>query len=123
MRYLIILLFIFMISCEKNIIDYRNKYIGEYQFNVHYSSWDLLNGDFDTTYSNLGRIDCGADKKSILIYISDTSTPISAEIFEDGSIEGIYIGEFESTHKLNMHYSSRSPGSSILEVVIGDKKE
>lgn len=43
-------------SCEKNVIDYRNKYVGEYEFNVHMYSYKEFDEDWETTFVYLGEV-------------------------------------------------------------------
>ena len=109
-------------GCEKNIFDYRTKYLGDYTLEINYSSWDVLNGPFDTTYSAEGNVDFGSDKNTIEILISGNAKAMTLDIFEDGTLQGKYDGEFESTNTFKMSIRQSSPGSVIYESIIGKKK-
>lgn len=46
-------------GCDKKLFDYRNRYIGEYQFTYHYSYWQMGGGTGDTTISYVGKVKYG----------------------------------------------------------------
>jgi hypothetical protein len=102
MKKLFVILFFIILAfgCEKHAYDYRNKFIGEYIFWVHYHS-NLTGLTVDTTYSFKGKIwysnSCAG---CISINFSENKTT-SAVLYEDGSIEWDRLyGEFETTEKV-----------------------
>ena len=91
-------------GCKKPLLDYRKKYLGDYSFSVHKSSY--IGGiSYDTSYTIDGTISKGSDVQSIQVtYSSGASEEFI--LFEDGSIR-LYdsnssssTGEFESVNKM-----------------------
>ena len=122
-KYLIISLgCILIFGCKKDPFDYRTKYVGDYSFVIHYSSWNPLNGQFDTTYSIDGKIDYGSDKNTISIFFSGSSSPQIFTLFEDGTIQDGCKGEFESVNKIKYSCYWASPAAHTSETVSGEKK-
>ena len=107
-------------GCKKPLLDYRKKYLGDYSFSVHESSF--AGGiSYDTSYTANGTISKGSDLQSILItYSSGKSEEFI--LFEDGSIQLMNCncysntGEFESVNQMQytlewghlVFYSSKS---------------
>ena len=51
MKYLAILIFLVLLAgCEKENTDYRDKYIGNYNFVIVTEDWSVTYTHFDTTY-------------------------------------------------------------------------
>ena len=122
-KYLIItLICILIFGCKKNPFDYRAKYLGDYSFAIHSSSWNPLS-QLDTTYTMQGKIDYGSDKNTISIFFSGSSVPQEFTIYEDGTIEnGGCGGEFESANKIKYSCYWASPGAHASKTVDGEKK-
>lgn len=55
----LIVLFSALISCKKKPVDYREKYLGNYQITYFYSFWQLSGGTNDTTILYNGQINYG----------------------------------------------------------------
>lgn len=111
-----------ILGCKKNPFDYRTKYVGDYSFTIHYSSWSPFYGQFDTTYSIDGKIDYGSIKNTISIIYSGSTSPQMFTIYEDGTIEDDCKGEFESANKIKYSCYWASPAAHTFESVIGEKK-
>jgi hypothetical protein len=121
-----ILLLLFLCSlfgCKKDPFDYRTKYLGDYNFVIHYDSWNPLSGHIDTTYSKDGKIDYGSDENTIFIFFNG-SIADELTVYEDGTIGDNYFkgGEFETTNKIKYSYYWGSQGSATYGKVTGEKK-
>ncbi|MEJ6582436.1 MAG: hypothetical protein QNL61_08130 [Crocinitomicaceae bacterium] len=53
-------------GCEKKLFDYRNKYLGGYQFTYYCSYWQMVGTTGDTTIIDEGKIKYG-DKGNIKV--------------------------------------------------------
>ena|SRR3990172_13368808 len=113
-------------GCKKNS-DYRNKFVGDYNFVIHnswYYGWPPNVTSGDTTYSYDGKIEISSDKNSVLI--SSSSFSMQATIYEDGTLEG-YLnnngrGEFSSTKEMKYSWGNYSPGGSSTYNITGEKE-
>ena len=118
--------FLALTGCEKDILDYRNQFTGDYSFVFHKHTIAGINPipdiDFDTTYTCNGKVEKSADKNYIKISFSDYSLKVM--IYEDGTLEGGCYGKGEYTSTRNMTYfwSSISPGGSTRCDIKGEKK-
>ncbi len=123
-KLILLILCFFMFGCKKNPFDYRTKYLGDYIFVVHNSSWNPTNGQFDTTYTVDGNVDYVSDKNSVLI--SSPTFSLQATVYEDGTLEGYWNnngeGEFESTKKIKYHCGYYWPGGQSNSYITGEKK-
>lgn len=114
-------------SCKKNLFDYRNKFIGDYNFLVHKTAWSLSGPFIDTTYSYQGRIQIGSASDKIFINFSEI-TSMETYIYEDGTVSISFsphqslIGEFESTKALKFILSNNGLGGGSNYTVSGRKK-
>jgi hypothetical protein len=116
-----------MPGCKKHSFDYRNKFLGDYTFSVHFSSWIYQTSSFDTTYISDGNIWYGNDAHSVKISISE-ETSFEFTIYEDGTLgpmgygEGYNEGEFESTKKVKFYWTFGGLGGRTNYVVTGERK-
>jgi hypothetical protein len=115
-------------GCEKQPLDYRNKFIGDYQFSVYYSYWTLPNISDDTSYTADGRVWYGSDPHTVLITIADALS-FEYTVYEDGTLEASSsgdpwnnYGEFESTRKIKFTYTSGGLGGRSQFEISGEKK-
>jgi len=109
---LIIIFSLSILGCKKSPLDYRIKFIGNYNFIVHNSSWFMgpppLGGEKDTTFTNNGRVTLGSTDSTVLIYFFagvSIEYPVEFTIYDDGTIESSsnFIGEFESVKKVRFN--------------------
>ena len=112
-------------GCKKPV-DYRDKFLGNYTFTVHYTAyWGLPPnlGSIDTLYTYNGRVSLGSQEKAVLIYFSDKAT-IEPFIYEDGTwgLYSVFLGEFASTSTVKFHASYYTAGTSSNYDVTGEKK-
>jgi hypothetical protein len=115
-------------GCQKNWVDYRNKFIGDFTFRVHYETYGAVNPPIDTNYQCDGKIEYGYDKEAILIKVNDT-TSFEPTLYEDGTLEldypiqGNIIGSFESTTSIRFHVSFGGLGGGITYEIHGNRKK
>ena len=108
----LLLLCTLFISCKKELMDYRNKYTGEFTFKVHETHWigaDTTIITLDTTYTNNGIVENGSGDNYVNIQFSKDNA-LELTIYEDGSLSGqfvygyyknvdnIYIKSFSGAH-------------------------
>jgi len=123
-KLLILFFCIFIFGCKKNPFDFRNKFLGDYIFVVHNSSWYSGNVQMDTTYTIDGTVDYGQEKNSVLI--SSSAFSLQATVYEDGTIEGYWDnngkGEFISTKQITYSVHSYWPDGNYSQDITGEKK-
>jgi hypothetical protein len=77
----IILLTLLCTSCEKELFDYRNKYLGNWQFEISLSRewYTSQRGFFDTTMttSSSGQVKYGSKENRVLIQTASYSVEIA----------------------------------------------
>ena len=122
-----IFLFCVLISgCKKDPFDYRTKFVGDYDFTVHLTTFNI-NGwpTSDITYPYKGKIWYDENETMVSLKFSGNQSVI-VKLYEDGSMKSFYVnGEFESTKKVRFRVLVLS-GSGIQYfgakyVVDGDK--
>jgi len=133
----LLILTIFVISgCEKQS-DYRNKYLGNWLFEIQ--RYEIKDGgvlvNSDTSIHN-GEIKNGDVSDEILLQFQGTNphSPVTLRIGQDGkilpktyssypSISISYTGGFEGNNKLHYHYQfNHSPQTDIYETLTGEKE-
>ena len=118
-KFIILFCCLIMFGCKKNPFDYRNKYLGNYNFVVHETAWVLAIGTtLDTTFSYNGKVSYGSDEHTVLINFSK-NVSIEPVIYEDGYLE-VY-GEFESTKRVSFGFRSGGLGGGSTWNVTGEK--
>ena len=118
---LILLLFIVFYGCEKHPFDYRNKFIGDYDFSVHLRVWIPPDSVTETDYKYSGEISYGNGDHLVKINFLDDKD-IDCRLFEDGSLKYNTIrGEFESTKKLHFISEYGGLGGKATYTVSGEK--
>jgi len=126
MKHIFFVLFFCLVifGCKKHPFDYRNKFLGNYKFNVH--KYDSEGGitTLDTTIYN-GEITYGSDKNTIYITYSKNSH-FETSLNEDGQL-GMYsksniYGKFESTHHIIFRLEWKEMfGNYYIREVTGDR--
>jgi hypothetical protein len=112
-------------GCKKPLFDYRKKYLGDYSFSVHKSSY--IGGiSYDTSYTIDGIISKGSDLQSIQITYASHDA-LELVLYEDGSLQvkNCYYsctGEFESVNKMRYTISGGGLGGHGTQSVTGTKK-
>ncbi len=114
-----------LFGCKKEKFDYRNKFIGDYNFSIHTTAWGSQT--MDTTYSYNGSIKSSTTDDKINIYFLENYS-LEPIIYEDGSLvlnmtySYHFKGEFESTTKAKFFYSGGGLGGGGSYDVIGIKQ-
>ena len=113
--FFLILTVIFVSSCQKfKLFDYRTKYIGNYEFEIHYSSWNINDYYFDTTYFYNGTILFGDDKGTLSINYKNNST-FEVFIDKEGQFEenNYLSGKFTDKDNVEFGFSCSGPGCGM----------
>ena len=116
---ILLLVCLFLASCQKQSFDYYNKIEGDYTFTLQIHSIGLV--IFDTTFITVGKI----EKNGVENYINITSSSfaLTATIFEDGTLEGTYnnsgVGEFYSPTEMEYSWGMHSPGGGSTSRITG----
>ncbi len=123
MKYKSLLAFLFIslvlinFSCKKNVFDFRNKYVGDYEFVYTYSSWQMNLGVYASGTNNYsGRVYYDKNTKD-KIKIEYNNSTLDLGIDKDGNLSlacGTSAGKFESKSKLTINSSSNAcPGGGL----------
>ncbi len=113
---LMFILIITISSCKKNLIDFRNKYTGDFDFTYSYSSWNINVGVFaaDTLYY-AGKVYFENDGKIIINYYSGNELELGID--KDGNLSlscGASAGKFDNSGSVSIDYSTGScPGGGL----------
>ncbi len=122
--------FLILTGCEKKLINYRNKWVGEYQFTFSYTS-QTVNGEYYSieNQESTGRIYYTKDgsKNNIVIEVDKLKT-YSGEIYKNGELDICGVSGLASDkNNIEFKFSSQQCGGalgfSIVHVVKGVKKE
>ena len=108
-------------ACKKRPFDYRNKFLGEFSYEVHCTYWTLGEQAEDTTIFFNGNVEISEDENRILIYFLE-NVARESKIYEDGSMHHAGVsGEFNSKDNLEFKYSSGGLGGGTIYNVIGTR--
>jgi hypothetical protein len=115
-------------GCEKHPFDYRNKYLGNYNFTVHETEWTYsLGTTLDTTYAYIGEVSYGSDENTVSISYTENYSATTV-VNEDGSLKCYsgtgsigFCGEFESKSTVAFDYSYGGLGGGATFNVYGEK--
>ena len=111
-----------LISCKKRPFDYRNKYLGIYDFTVYQSSFDRRIGEVSGVLKYRGEITYGKEHSTILIhYLEDSFVELTLE--KDGTLsERRVSGEFEDKKKIRFVMYSGGMGGGAFWEITGEKE-
>ena len=125
--------FLLFTTCKKRLFDYRNKYVGDYEFSGYHYISSVTTGDQETVYFNKeeGRLSYkkSDDRDVMTIEIDDFFTE-NFEIDKDGIINFCgYSGHIDDDFELHVSfdkYACESGKPSIAArhqyVFTGEKK-
>jgi hypothetical protein len=117
-RFIIIIICLFIFGCKKHPFDYRNKFIGNYNFSVNEYTWIMGGPNWDTTYTFHGKITYGSSDNTVLIsYCKDCSCEFT--IYEDGTLGN--SGKFDSPKQVSFSLHSGGLGGGWGNNVTGNK--
>ena len=129
-RIISILSFVFLVSnCQKEEVDYRNKYIGNWEFTVIRNEFLMSTNDGNDGYNRtdtikyLGKIEKGDLKNEIKMQYTNDNLLI-VEINETG--EFIFppprkSGNFDGTNKVNIYLFWGGQGGGTTHRIDGIK--
>ena len=109
---LLILTLIFIsVGCKKQPFDYRNKYIGKFNFVYSYRSWTMQGTYASDTIYYSGKIyyDISSEDKIKLDY--DQNATLELDINKNGELSlpcGVTIGKFDNNDQVTLNYGSNS---------------
>jgi hypothetical protein len=118
----------FLFSCCKDDnhekVDYRDEYLGSFEFTTITSSFTMLDSIIftDTLYFS-GEISCGTEDTLILIHYLENSL-IEPVLKLDGNLTGVdrFSGKFNSTNDLIFTLSWGGHGGGGTHKVSGQKQ-
>lgn len=113
-------LLVSFLACEKVPFDYRNIYVGNYDFTIYNTEWSWVTGMYtrDTTKYN-GNVSYGERKSSVLINYSQ-GKEVDLNVDRNGSMSA---GEF-SKDTLKLGYTTQTDGNVRKWVnIIGVKND
>jgi hypothetical protein len=110
-----------LVSCEKQAFDYRNKYLGNWEFEVSYSHevFNATQGFHDTTEINtyLGEIKLGSENNKISFesqkYTKDFTIDKSGDVIPTPGLGPLYSesGGFEGKDIFKYYFHHQSGGT------------
>ncbi len=116
------------VACEKSPFDYRNKYVGNYNFTNIYTNVDSVGTISNSTTVFLGKVKTDGDNNMIIEFEADKSQTL--RIDNDGNIYNscdTYIGRFENESSFQAVLNKQSCTAIVLEgstsvAIVGDRK-
>jgi hypothetical protein len=121
-KYLAAIFFILCLTgCEKHPDDYRDKYLGDYTFNIH-ETGNTSSGSIDTVYNYNGKITYGNDDHGITIYCFPGGSYVNITLNEDGSLSGWFTGKFINTNEIIFTIISGGPVFSTEYNISGERQ-
>jgi len=119
-------------TCKKDKEDYRDKWVGDWDFVVKYYLWDTVEGDLvcsDTIYYS-GKINYENSQKQLYIQYMSTYS-ILVDVDESGKISkddhpywrDYTRGQFEGNDKIYIENGTKTLGSHTEYIVNGIKQK
>lgn len=96
-------------ACEKSPFDYRNKYVGNYNFTNVYSKVDSAGATVNVANAYFGRAKTEGDNKMVVEFESGKSE--SLRIDQDGNVYNkceTYVGKFDNDGHFNAVLSDQN---------------
>ncbi len=93
----------FMLACNKKPFDYRNKYLGEWAFEVERRSYsmDTSSPGYWDTFFYTGRIDYADAGNALRVHYTPEDT-VTVQVEEDGKVTSLtYLGYGEFSDEKN----------------------
>ena len=127
-NYLIFYFTIFLlilVGCKKRPFDFRNKYLGEWDFTTEYGYFNMSDStSFDTVYNYKGEVWYDEKGKIIIEYREDNI--LEFEINKEGeiTIDDYYDtrGEFSDKNNVSFYKQTGGLGGGTNQSVSGMKK-
>ena len=114
-----------LFGCKKKPFDYRNKFIGDWNFKVNTSSFNTTTNYFhsDSLYY-IGEIKYGDHKDELFIQYTSTNS-LTLKIDKDDKLSDFPTqhsnGEFENKNKLKIYLKSGGLGGGSSQLINGIK--
>ena len=118
---------IVLLGCEKELFDYRNKFIGDWEFKVERSeiNTNSIGYSYHDSLSYSGRIKYGDADDDLFIQYSDENS-ITLKIDKENQLSDFPThycsGEFEGNNKLHLYLRWGGLGGGITHIVDGEKQ-
>ena len=123
---LLLLGIIIIVGCKKKPFNYRNKFLGEWEFKVKITEYNHILGHFyNESFLNLGKIKYGSAKDEILIeYLNDNSIVLKVDKeVKLSNFPNYYCrGEFNEENKITRYLRWGGLGGGTIHTVEGKKK-
>lgn len=115
-RLSILILILTSLSCKKLPFDYRNKYIGDYNFVHSYSSWTVNQGTYASGTDNYsGRVYYDLKSKEYIKFEYNNSI-LELKVSRKGKLTlpcGAPAGEFTSDNSVTINYSTSTCSGAL----------
>jgi hypothetical protein len=121
-KFTLFLLLIGSSSCEKMPFDYRNVYVGDYDFTINTPVYVPYSGIvFERTYFQ-GKVSYGGTSNSILIhYSNDKTKDLDVVISKDGKIRS--SSSYSRIDKNGLFYEEvLGMAGQLSKTIVGKKK-
>lgn len=125
--YFLSLFIIIIISCEKKLFDYRNRFIGDWEFKVERSeiNTDSIGYYYHDSLTYSGQIKYGSNDDDLLIeYTGENS--ITLKVDKENVLSNFPThycsGEFEGKEKIHLALRWGGLGGGVTHIVEGEKK-
>jgi len=124
--YFIIFGFLLLNSCEKGPFNYRNKYLGEWDFIVKTTeiNTDSIGYYHEDSFTYSGEIKYGESNNEIIIEYLDNRS-ITLSIDEDGVLSEFPTkycgGKFDGEEKINLYLKWGGLGGGVTHVIEGKR--
>jgi hypothetical protein len=126
-RVTLLLIFgLFITSCEKKLFNYRNKYLGDWEFkvNVYEHNIDSLGSQFNDSFIYQGQIKYGVNDDELLIEYSNDDV-ITLKINTEGEVTtnlGFGTCTFDNNEDVEIHLKWGGMGAFIIHDINGVKQ-
>ncbi|MGV6861311.1 MAG: hypothetical protein ACWA41_06040 [Putridiphycobacter sp.] len=125
--YWLLLGLVIIVSCTKKPFDYRNKFLGDWEFKVDRKEFntDSIGYHYHDSLTFLGQIKYGSGDNDLLIeYSGDNSITLKIDKEDELSdFPTLYCnGQFDENDKIHLYLRWGGLGGGITHVVDGEKK-
>lgn len=118
---------IFIIGCKKEPFDYRNKFLGDWEFKVERTelNTDSIGYYYHDYFTYVGQIKYGSNDDELLIEYSDDNS-IMLKIDKEDVLSNFPThycsGEFDGKDRIHLYLKWGGLGGGVTHIVDGEKK-